>query len=77
MTTKYIVRTQDVINDWGKTEENDYGNYVDTLEEAKAIGNEIEVGGWVANWLVVKTTMNEKTFTITEEAVYNYEKEKG
>jgi hypothetical protein len=77
MTTKYIVRTEDVINDWGNTEENDYGNYVDTLEEAKAIGNKIKTGGWVVNWLVVKTTMDEKTFTVTKEKVYDYRKERG
>jgi hypothetical protein len=73
MTTKYIVRTENVINDWGQTRECDYSDYVDTLEEAMAIGNKIEVGGWVPNWVVVETTMDEKTFTITEEEVYNYE----
>jgi hypothetical protein len=77
MTTKYIVRTANVINDWGNTAEYDYSGYVDTLEEAMTIGNEIEIGGWVANWLVVKTTMDEKTFTVTDEEVYNYEKERG
>ena len=77
MTTKYIVRTVNVTNDWGQTRECDYSDYVDTLEEAMAIGNKIEVGGWVANWLVVATTMDEKTFTITEEEVYYYEKERG
>lgn len=77
MTTKYIVKTENVINDWGKTRKCDYSDYVDTLEEAMAIGNEIEVGGWVPNWLVVKTTMDEKTFIVTDEEVYNYEKERG
>ena len=77
MTTKYSVRTANVINDWGQTAEYDYSGYVDTLKEAMIIGNEeIIVGGWVANWVVVKTTMDEKTFTITEEEVYNYEKER-
>ena len=77
MTTKYIVRTENVINDWGQTKVNDYSDYVDTLEEAMAIGNKIETCGWTPNWLVVKTTMDEKTFTITKEEVYNYEKEGG
>ena len=73
MTTKYIVRTANIINEV----ECDYSDYVDTLEEAMAIGNKVEVSGWVANWLVVKTTIDEKTFTITNEEVYNYEKERG
>lgn len=78
MTTKYFLRRDVAIDCEGRNYLwSSDKTYVDTLEEAKRMGEKIKLDWCTRNWQVIEKTIDEDTFFVDEKMVYDNYKETG
>ena len=75
MTVKYIVIAQVIADMEGRTTKDfTFGEYVNTLEEAKSVAECVENDNhyFTGDYRIEKRTIDEVAFTVEDEVVYNY-----